>query len=193
MITVTFPENYPDATLANRTVDIKFYIRDIKERILPAIDDKFAQNLGFKDLSELRVYINEEIKRDRENLINEEVKSQIYRYLVDSHNFEVPQSYLENAFQEIFSEYQIKDSPEAREKLLQHAQDRAKFEIIIGRIAQKENLLPTSEEIEEEINSLVQLGLDPTKAQALKTNPIFIMRLIRKKTLDWLVENAQIT
>ncbi|MEO0132903.1 MAG: hypothetical protein ABIK73_08250, partial [candidate division WOR-3 bacterium] len=113
--------------------------------------------------------------------------------LVDSHNFEVPQSYLENAFQEIFSEYQIKDSPEAREKLLQHAQDRAKFEIIIGRIAQKENLLPTSEEIEEEINSLVQLGLDPTKAQALKTNPIFIMRLIRKKTLDWLVENAQIT
>lgn len=193
LVTVTFPENYPDATLANRTVDIKFHIRDIKERILPEIDDKFAQDLGFKDLSELRVYLNEEIKRDRENLINEEIKNQIYRYLVDSHNFEVPQSYLENAYQEIFSEYQIKDSPEAREKLLQHAQDRAKFEIIIGRIAQKENLLPTSEEIEEEINSLVQLGLDRAKAQALKTNPIFIMRLIRKKTLDWLVENAQIT
>ncbi|MCS7258791.1 MAG: trigger factor [candidate division WOR-3 bacterium] len=192
-VTVTFPENYPDSSLANRTVDIKFYIRDIKERILPEIDDKFAQDLGFKDLADLRIYVNEEIKRDREAMIDEELKNQIYRYLVDIHDFEVPQSYLESAFQEIFSEYRIKDSKEAREKLFKHAQDRAKFEIIINRIAQKENLLPTEEEINQEINNLVQLGFDQSKASMLKSNPVFIMRLIRKKTLNWLVENAQIT
>ncbi|MEO0074860.1 MAG: trigger factor [candidate division WOR-3 bacterium] len=191
--TITFPADYPEKTLANRTLTYKFYIRDVKEKKLPEIDDNFAIDLGFKDLSELRNQINEEILQDRAQIINEDMKNQIYKYLIREHDFEVPPSYVEQTYQELLNEFNIQDDTKAKEKLYPFAIERAKFNIIINRIARKEGIMPTEKDIEQELQKYLNAGLKQDQLEMLSKSPVFLGRLIQNKTLDWLIERADIS
>jgi trigger factor len=192
IIPITFAQDYPDKDFAARTLTYKFFIRDVKERKLPEIDDRLASDLGFKDLSELKNQINEEILRDRTKVIEEDLKNQIYRYLIAEHKFEPPQSIIEQTYKEIINELNIKDSDEAKEKLMKFAQERACFDIILSHIANKENIEPTSEEIENELQKYSSAGIEKDKIEMLRNSPMFIARIQKDKTIDWLLEKAEI-
>jgi len=192
-IAITFDKDYPDKEFANRTITYKFYIRDVKERKLPEIDDNFAIDLGFKDLSELKNQINEEILQNRAKVIEEDMKNQIYKYLTSEHKIEVPDSILEQIYQEMLNELNIKDSPEVKERLGKFTQERATFDLVLAKIADKENIKPTDEQIEIELQKYISAGIDKNKVELLRNNPMFIARLQKEKTIDWLMEKADIT
>lgn len=192
MVSVSFPEDFSDKTLANRTLEYKFYVRDIKEKKLPEIDDEFAKDLGFKDLSELKDQLNQEIMLDRARIIEDDLKSQIYHYLVSEHNFDPPNVYVEMAYKEIINEYQFQDSEETRKKLANHAQERARFTIILDKIAEKENIKPTEQDIEQELEKYRRLGINESQLAMIKTSPVFISRITHNRVMDWLLQKAEI-
>jgi FKBP-type peptidyl-prolyl cis-trans isomerase (trigger factor) len=73
------------------------------------------------------------------------------------------------------------------------AKNRAKFNIIITRIAQQENLEPTEEEIEAKLKEYaIKLNAKPEELERLKDNSLFLLELIKEKTMDWLLKNAKI-
>lgn len=190
--TITFKPDYPEASLANRTLTYKFMVRDVKERKLPQIDDSFASDLGFKDLNELRTQLNEEIMLDRAKIIDEDLKNQIYHYLTKEHTFEPPNAFVEQSYHEILNEFNINDSDEAKQKLMNHAQERAKYDIVVNRIAEKENIMPTPEQIDQEIQKFIAAGVKPEQVEPLRTNPNFIGRIIKNMVIDWLLQKAEI-
>jgi trigger factor len=191
--TITFKPDYPEASLANRTVNYKFLVRDVKERNLPEIDDHFASDLGFKDLNELRTQINEEIIQDRAKIIDEDLKNQIYHYLIKEHTFEPPNAFIEQSYHELLSEFNINDSTETKQKLMSHAQERAKFDIIVNRIAEKENIIPTPEQINQELQKFIAAGVKPEQVEPLRSNPNFIGRIMKNMVIDWLLQKAEIS
>ncbi len=190
--TITFKPDYPETSLANRTLTYKFLVRDVKKRKLPEIDDHFASDLGFKDLNELRTQINEEIMQDRTKIIDEDLKNQIYRYLTKEHEFEAPNAFVEQSFHEILTEFNISESEEAKQKLMTHAQERAKFDIIVNKIAEKENIMPTPEQIDQELEKFIVAGVKPEQVEPLRTNPNFIGRIMKNMVIDWLLQKAEI-
>ncbi|MBS4015196.1 MAG: trigger factor [Candidatus Latescibacteria bacterium] len=191
--TIIFKSDYPEPSLANRTLTYKFLVRDVKERNLPQIDDTFASDLGFKDLNELRNQINEEIIQDRAKIIDEDLKNQIYRYLTKEHAFEPPNVFVEQSYHEMLSEFNINDSEEAKQKLISHAQERAKFDIIVNRIAEKESIMPTPEQINQELQKFIAAGVKPEQVEPLRTNPNFIGRIVKNMVIDWLLQKAEIS
>jgi len=193
VITVTFPSDHPDESIAGKTLSYKFTIRDIKSKNLPELNDNFAQDLGFKDLDDLRQKLNEEILIDRAKVIEADLLNQIYQYLINEHNFEPPASLVNDAYKSILKDHNLSDSNEIREKVMPIAKNRAKFNIIITRIAQQENLEPTEEEIEAKLKEYaIKLNAKPEELERLKDNSLFLLELIKEKTMDWLLKNAKI-
>ncbi len=192
-VNLTFDTDHPEELLRGKTLTYKFYIRDVKIRQLPEIDDKLATSLGFKDLDDMRSQINEEILQERAKIIEEDLKNQIYRNLVSDYDFEPPQSLVESAYQEILNRYRMSDNEENRSKLLPLAIDKAKFEIILSRIAEKENISVTSEEIENEVQKYINLGISEEQIQNLRSSPKFIFAIQQEKTLEYILQKAEIS
>src|SRR3990172_6995885 len=64
---ITYPENYPNASLAGQKVSYKVKVKEIKEKILPFLNDDFAKSVGnFQTLLELRLKVRENIQKSLE-------------------------------------------------------------------------------------------------------------------------------
>ena len=94
--TNTLNEVFGIKELAGKTVKMKIMIREVKKKVLPAIDDEFAKDLGFGNLSELKEKIKENIYEAKKDQTAKIQKAEILRQIIESHNFEVPETMLTN-------------------------------------------------------------------------------------------------
>ena len=64
--TLTYPNDYSNADLAGSTVDYTVTVKEIKRRVVPALDDEFAKDLGdFESLDALRARVRADLEADR--------------------------------------------------------------------------------------------------------------------------------
>lgn len=62
---LTFPENYPAKNLAGKEVQFEVTLKEVDEEILPALDDKFAKDLGVNDgIDKLKADVKENLQRE---------------------------------------------------------------------------------------------------------------------------------
>jgi len=99
-ITVTFPENYQAKDLAGAEVVFKVKLNEIKEKVLPEIDDEFAKKvLGNEEnptVDMLKEKVAEQIKAEKMGqYYNDELKPKYLETLVEKIDFEVPDAVLE--------------------------------------------------------------------------------------------------
>jgi trigger factor len=88
--TKTFDESVKQKELKGKTARIKLAIKEIKKKNLPAIDDEFAKDLGFGDLSELREKLKEKLHAAKTDQIKRLQKAAIVTGLIESINPAVP-------------------------------------------------------------------------------------------------------
>jgi trigger factor len=60
-LNVTFPGDYPNGELAGRDAAFAVTLKEVKAKVLPALDDDFATDAGFDDLAELRQDIHDRL------------------------------------------------------------------------------------------------------------------------------------
>ena len=89
---VTFPADFASTMLAGKTIDFTVTVKDIKERILPAMDDEFAKDVSddFSTLAELTAAVRDKIRREKEKSMEGDIADKIMLKLVEAHPFEVP-------------------------------------------------------------------------------------------------------
>ena len=91
-IPIGLPDDYRDADLAGKTIEIRLTAVEIKEKTLPELDDEFAR--AYEDAESLEV-LRERLRSDVETAIGEradaEVRGDILKRLVDENTFEVPE------------------------------------------------------------------------------------------------------
>lgn len=190
---IIFPPDHPDQNLAGRTITYHLTVRSVREKILPEINDEFAQDLGYENLDALRQAINEEILADREEQVRADLQRQIIDQLTARYNFEPPESWVQEHMERLLREFNLPDRPEAREKLQPAAEKMARFDCITMRIAQRENISVTDEEIETQIQNLVQsTGRRPEEIAPLLNNSSYRFHALRNKVLRLIMEKAEI-
>ena len=63
---ITFPDDYPEATLAGQQVHFAVDLKELREKVLPEADDAFAQSMGdYADLAALKADIAERLAPQR--------------------------------------------------------------------------------------------------------------------------------
>jgi trigger factor len=162
-IDVHFPAEHGDAELAGKLVRFQVTVREIKNKILPNLDDDFAHEIGYEDcgtLAELRGKIRGELEAHARADAERRARNELITQVVDAHSFDVPQALVERQVVDTLREMGVRDLPEERIEEVRSAlepgaikQVRARF--ILEAIAAAEALEVADDELESEINRQV--------------------------------------
>lgn len=89
---VDFPEKHPNPVLAGKKVVFKVKIKDVKERVLPELDDEFAKDVGeeFTSLADLKAAIHQRLLKQKTERAEGDLTDRIMHKLLDAHPFPVP-------------------------------------------------------------------------------------------------------
>lgn len=210
---VDYPADFSTGGLAGKKVEYSIEVTAVRRRELPEVDDEWAKSLGeeFESLDILKTKIREDLemraKADSEN----NVRGELLRQLIAAYPVEVPQSLLERQTNFLFESTlrnmmsrgidprtQQVNWEGAREELKGQAQDDVRATMLMDRIAEAENVMVSSEEVEAEIQGMAAMSrqsVEQMRAALTKHGGehSIAQRLRNRKALDLLVENARIT
>jgi trigger factor len=190
----TFPTDHADKKLAGKTMTYKFVVRDVKERILPEINEEFATDLGFESMDKLRIEINESILADRKRLTQNGLKNQAFDFLTSEHQFEPPESWVESSLDRLRTQYNLPEDDATREKLIPVAQKWAKFDCIVARIAEKEGITVTDEELKQQAQEVAEESKRPVEeVESMLSSAVYKNQLLREKVLRLIVDKANVS
>jgi len=217
VISKTYPSDYSHQELAGKSVRLKVAIRSIKEKIIPELDDEFAQDLSekYQTLEDLKNDIRQKLEEAKNKRLEELIGDRIIEKIVEKSEIPLPESMiLADLYQrwEDFK-YNMNTSDEMLEKLLAKdgtskeelfkkwrplAEERVKSLIVLKEIAATERIEASEAEIEAEIKkSAAERNLEYDKAKEAYEKMGFISHLrsslISSKTIKFLIENAQLT
>jgi trigger factor len=207
---VTYPEDYDRPALAGKTVKFRATVKAVRRKDLPELNDEFAKDLGdFKTLDELKETIRKSIFQEREHRAKEEAKQQLIDKLVDTHEFPVPDAYIDRQIQ-INVENQLRslaaqgvdpnqiklDWEKVRESQKPRAIKDVKASLILDKIGEREAIAPTQEEVDREVARIARQqreALAVTRAKLQKEGGLARIggHIRTDKTLNFLFDQAR--
>lgn len=155
----------------------KATIQEIKKKVLPALDDDFAKDMGLASLKEMRDKIGEIIRKERDEASSREVADQIESALLKANEFQAPPSLTEQQLEHMMERLKMrivgpkgqlpeKESTELRKKMTPSAENHVRLQIILAEIARKEKIQATDEDLQGELDkSLAKAENDKAKAE----------------------------
>ena len=94
--TITYPADYSIAELAGGTVDYTVTLKEIKKRVVPALDDELAKDLGeFESLDALRAHVRHDLEHEAQHAAEHQVRADVLKQLAARVPFAVPESLVE--------------------------------------------------------------------------------------------------
>jgi trigger factor len=208
---VSFPEDYGYQKWAGKTISFDVKIKEIKEKILPPLDDEFAKDLGdYSSFEELREKLKGEIEKEKELALERQLKDLVVDQLLEANPFEVPESLVEEQAKAMVSDTKLrlvaqgvvlKNMGVSEEKLQEDyrgmAQKQVRTFLILEKIAGQEGIAVTDEEAEgrlREMSERMHQKFDVVKRYYEKNGLLPEVKdgIIRDKTLNFLLEKANI-
>jgi trigger factor len=208
---VPYPADYPDAKLGGKTYHYAVEVLGIKTKKLPELNDEFAKDVSdATTLEELKTKVREGLEHQRDHKHKDLLREKVLAEIVKLHDFPVPEALVEHQMdvrleRVVRSLAQQGVDPRAvnldwvtlRKRQQERATDDVKAELIIDRIATKENIDVTDEEVQHELEHMAShSGESAAALEARLTKQGTLDRMKSKlrsdKTLDWLAQNSRI-
>ena len=210
---VTYPDDYNAEGLAGKKIDYVAEVTSVRRKELPELDDEWAQSLGadFDSVDTLKTRVREDLEARSVAESDRRLRDEVIRKLLDAHKFEVPQSLvdqqtnhrLEGLAREMMGRgvdprNEKLDWEGAREAIKTQAEDDVRTSMLLGKIAEAENIDVSNEEVEAEIDSIAiasRKSIEQVRAALTKEggDRSIAHRVRNRKALDLLIDNARIT
>ncbi len=210
---IDFEENFYHTKLAGKSVNFKIKIVDIKELVLPELNDEFASNLGadLKDLDGLKNELRKAITSQEEKRIDGELKRRLLEKISEGIDFELPEVLIDAEID--FSARRLNDNLERSGSSLEKAgiseaglkkefrpasEKRVKEMLILDRIAKQDQINIDDDDLEEGYGKLAEsMGQDVETVkkyyEARGQMDSLKEELLKEKTLNYLVDHANIS
>jgi len=208
-VEVTFPENHP--TMAGRTAVFRGKVKEIKEKILPKLDDEFAKDIGeYQDLKELKARIMEDLEKEGEESKRRELENQLIEKLIKANPFDVPRSMVEGQIDYLVADAKIRLASQGlalkdvgvgegklRKDLEEAAVKRVKQGLILEKVSALEGISVENEEVTErlkEISLRTNQNVEKVRGYYQKGDRMEELKgkIVEEKTLDFLLEKSNI-
>jgi trigger factor len=207
---VTYPEDYGQTKLAGRTIRFHSVVKGIRKKELPELHDEFAQDLGdFRNVGELREALQKTISAQRQLEAQREAKDKIVEVLVDMHDFPVPEAFIDRQIRNRIEQTLHSLAEEGVDaskiqldwqKLKTSQRDKAlrevKASLLLSRIAERETIAATRDEVDKEVERIAKQQREPFAAVRLRfekdgTLGRIASHIQTEKTLNFLFEHAR--
>lgn len=104
--TLSYPENHAIAELAGGTVAYTVTLKEVKQRLVPALDDELAKDLGdFDSLDALRVRVRADLEREAADAADREVRTAVLKQLASRVPFAPPASLVDREIDRRIEEF----------------------------------------------------------------------------------------
>lgn len=209
-IEVAYPADYGEEKLAGKTVKFHVTLKQLRRKELPDLDDDFAQELGdFQTVEELRTAVRSAITREKEAAAQQAARTAILDKLVDAHDFPVPEAYIDRQIESQAESYlrtlaaqgvDLKDVKLDWNKLRESQKERAtrdvKASLILDKIAEREAIVATQDDVDKEIQRIARAEREPPAAVRMKLEKSgglnqLAGRIRTEKTLQFLFDKSR--
>jgi trigger factor len=204
-----FPEAHGNKELAGKVGTLRVHVKEVKERILPTLDDEFAKDVGsFQTLVELRADVHTRLEKMLKDRAESALAEQIVEKLNEKNPLDLPPSLVEQQCRMMEMELLQnarragqRVSPEEFAKV--HGQVHADAEkkvragLLMGAIAKKLDVKVTDEDIQKGLEELAaESGKNVAKVRAEYNEPqrrqILVGMILEDKVLDVIEGKANI-
>ncbi len=205
-----FPQDHPDPGLAGREGVLGFSLKAIRKKVLPDLDDAFAQRLGeYQTLEELKARVRQEVEEDERRRIRSSMNQALIDQLLKGHDFEVPEAMVQwqthamirNAMRRLAVHgLTVEQAGGGLEQLQDRFRDSAvravRTSLILEAIARQEGIEVNEEEIEETFRSISsQTGRSIQQVRETYKDPDALASLraskLEEKALDFIRDRAK--
>jgi len=207
---IDFPDDYPDKDICGKRVTFKVHIKEIRKKILPELDDDFAKDTGFESLDDMKANIKDELLKEKEKNRNKIIYQKIIDRILEGIEIPIPKRYLAKRVESMLEDAEARYPSEGiaedikkniegtlRKDFEEKASLRIKTDILLTKIAEKEDLKIEEGDVEERIKRIAEDSKRPfieIKSFYERNNLIDKLKdiILEEKTLNLLKDNAVI-
>ena len=204
-----FANDFKIQALSGKSATYYIKVEEVREKILPELNDDFFKSIQVKDVVELRQQLSQNISSQKKQQNFQAERQQITDQLNQAVDLALPQSGIESETETILRDFmqrniqqgtQNEDLDAQKEALhasaYKAAEDRLKSRIILSKIAEKENIKIENEDFSQVImNEAMQTGQKPEKlVKELRKDQDRINKMrtdiLLSKAMDLLIEKS---
>jgi trigger factor len=211
--TVTVPESAGEG-LAGQSITFQVLVKEAKTKVLPKLDDEFAQEASeFDTLEELRADLRERLEKAAEQQVASELETRVLEAYLERVEVPLPESLVRDELEYRATRFvqqlalmqgnldqYLEATGMTREQLeadLRAQSERAvTAQLVLEAVAAAEGMEASAAEVQAEIDRQAQrVGRDPEEiAKALGGRESAVIRgdILRSKALAFLVEHAEV-
>lgn len=210
-INLTLPVDYLKKELAGNEITVHLKVKEIKEKILPPVDDEFAKDLGeYQTVKDLKEHLHRLIEERKKEETRRITKEKILEKLVANYSFSVPKTMIERQVQSFLARAELQLAKEGRriesatpegeklrETFLPLAEKEVRGSLILEKIAEIEKISVSEAELDaylEKLAKRLNRRVEAVKSLYQQRNLMDELRqqVLEEKTLDFLIEKAKI-
>jgi trigger factor len=210
-IPVQFPETYQNRSMAGQEIVFRVTVNEIKERVLPALNDDFAQEAaGVDTLAELK----DKLRKNQEEIAEREARRALHEviitHLIEANRFELPPGMVEAETETLSVDLQrqlrpqqgdatpVQITEEVRDQLREQAITRIKRELLIEEIAKREGITADDRDVEADLQRLAERTeqrLEYIRRQMEQAGALESIRhnILADKVLDFVAARCTVT
>lgn len=211
-ITESFPEDFANKALAGNEISFQVMLREIRQEVLPEIDDVMAKKVGrYENLDQLKSAIEDNLKQGYAKRTEQELNEQIFSILISKTDFEAPDAMVDMELQGIIEEaersfaYQntsLEQMGISREDIAEKYRDTAlkqvKRHLILSKVIDQQDLTLSDDELENGLKEMsenfghpladIKKYYDENKDKL----DLFKHTLLEKKAINLIIESSKI-
>jgi trigger factor len=176
---VDYPADFGDQRLAGKTVSYDVTVKSIKRKTYPERDEEFAKQLGnYENWQDFETKLRERIQARKKDSLETQARDKMLEDLIQKFQFPVPETFVQQqidarlerglralAQQGMTTEAMRQlDFPRLREAQRDQAVNEVKASLILDRIAERENVQVTDEDLERELLMLSFQAREPIES-----------------------------
>ena len=208
-VNVTFPEEYHAKDLAGKPAVFKVHVHEVKEKILPELDDEFAKDVSeFDTLDEYKENIRKTLQENAENSSRDEFLDKILEQITADMEGDIPEQYIDERTQEQIEQFAqrlqqqgigldmyIKMFNIPRDEFVANmrktAEKQLREELALTKIADLENIQVAEDDKEAEYEKLAkQYGVETDSVKTFFDADLFESSIRVMKAANFLVDNS---
>ncbi len=209
---VTYPEHYPQRSLAGKTFRYRVEVQSIKHKVVPAADDDLAKSVSeFATLEELRTRLRNDLMERARRRVEMAAKEKLVQQLLHLHEFPVPEvmveAQLDRKLQRMVTQLVSQgidprqtqvDWRKVREDSRPEAEKEVRALLLLSKVADAEKLEVSEEEVDEIIREMAQEAHEPPatlKTRLTREGELDSIKSTRRnqKAIEFIYRNAKIT
>jgi trigger factor len=210
-VNVDFPADFVTKELSGKKGVYEVELVEVKEKVLPPIDDELAKKFGAENLDALKVGVRADLENELKYARSKNLRGQVVKELLGKVNFDLPESAVAHETRNVVYDLVRQNTQRgiARELIEQqkdeiysvaavNAKERVKLAFLVGRIAEQEKIQASQEDVlkrAQQLAAMYQTPFEQFIKDLQKRNGVneLYEQVLHEKVLELLEKNAIIT